>query len=290
MPVTSRKRKAASINNAEISEPIPEPEPIPERVPFDESSLPDFTCPRALAAFIENSRDILGNINTTDSIDKLTYTDRKYDAQKLRAINRFYLIISAHPTLRNLSELVLDTEHESGKKLVPRMIVLCRGLKSNAKKRILNTCLLLVAQHLRKQKSTNLDWSSFLTDNSLFSTAHAQECYQPNVTALYHRHLFKYFHDEGVMYSMSTDFNQTGGFQAYWKEIFALCKSKRPADFGEKPLKACFDIDADYKIRNTADPPFTPFELTKKGYEDAMILFSHYMSVIWCLRGATEVS
>ena len=128
------------------------------------------------------------------------------------------------------------------------MIILCRGLKSNPKKRILNTCLFLVAQHLRKQVLSNLDWSAFWVDNSLFATQHAHKCYQPKVTVLLHRHLFKYLHNEGLMFSMSSDFNEKEEFQLYWWQFFSFYKEKRPADFGEKPLKACFDVDADYKI------------------------------------------
>ena len=200
MPVIPKKRKAQSIeetDNGEIADP------------FDESLLPDFTCPRALAAFIEASNGILGNEVTTDSLEKLTYTDRKYDAQKLRAINRFYFIISSHPSLSNLSALILDKEHESGTKRVPRFVILCRGLKTDAKKRIVNTCLMFVAQNFRKRtESSDLDWSAFWVDRSLFTKEHADACYQPSVTALYHRHLFKYLHDEGIMYSMSSDFNE----------------------------------------------------------------------------------
>ena len=149
---------------------------------------------------------------------------------------------------------------------------------------------MLVAVSFRKKTADKgLDWSSFWVDRSLFSKSHADALYQPNVTALFHRHLFKYFHDEGIIFSLSKDFNYPGGFQAYWSELFSLAKAKRPNDFGERPNKACFDADADYKIRNLADPPFTPFELTKKGYNDCMMLMSHYTCVDWCLRGATEV-
>ena len=67
-------------------------------------------------------------------------------------------------------------------------------------------------------------------------------------------------------------------------------KEKRPSDFGECPNKAAFDVDADYKIRNNADPPFTPYELTKKGYDYCMLLMCHYTCVNFCLRGGTEAS
>ena len=135
-----------------------------------------------------------------------------------------------------------------------------------SEKCIVNTCMLLVAQQLRKKtSSTELDWSSFWTDDTLFTIEYANACYQPNVTSLYHQLLFKYFHDEGVLFSLSSDFNFEGGFQAYWKKLFEFAKEKRLSEFGERPNKACFDVDADVKIRKNADPPFTPYELTKKG-------------------------
>ena len=60
---TPKKRKASDLQDVTIEEP------------FNEFSLPDFIYPRALAAFIENSKNILGNIYTTDSINNLTYTN-----------------------------------------------------------------------------------------------------------------------------------------------------------------------------------------------------------------------
>ena len=72
--------------------------------------------------------------------------------------------------------------------------------------------------------------------------------------------------------------------------MFLLAKGKWPTDFGERPNKTLFDIDGDLKTRNLADPPFTPFKLTKKGYDDCMMLMCHYICVVYCLRGATDVS
>ena len=256
-------------------------------VTFDESLLPDVSTPQTFSAFIQNSTSILGS--ETDFISNLTFVDRSYKKQLTRAINRFYQIIRSHPSLKILADEIIDPESETSARK-PRFVILCRGEKTNSRKRIVNTCMLIVAQKLRKKSSSvDLDWSSFWLDNSLFSLEHADACYQPNVTSLYHRHLFKYFHDEGILFSLSNDFKFEGGFDAYWKKLFAFAKEKRPKEFGERPNKACFDVDSDYKIRNEADPPFTPFELNKKGYDDCMLLMAHYTCVDWCLRGAKEV-
>ena len=156
----------------------------------------------------------------------------------------------------------------------------------------MNTCCIILAVSFRKKTSShkNLNWSLFWLDKVLFSKEHADYLYQPNVTTNFHRLLFKYFYNEGILFSFSKGFNYAGGFQAYRHNLFALVKAKWPRNFGERPDKACFDVGGDYKIRNLADPPFRPYKLTKKGYDDCMLLMCHYTCVDWCLYGATEVS
>ena len=250
--------------------------------------LPKFSTAKSLSSFIE-SNPILGDIAESE-LNNLSYTSKSYGQQKTRAINRFYAILSRHKSLNKLSEFVVDPKSPQLPK-VTRYVLLCRGLKKPSKNKIVNACMMLLAVNLRKStaKNDNLDWSSFWVDKSLFTLEHANACYQPDVTSLFHRQLFKYFHDEGILFSLTSDFNYTGGFQAYWSELFALVKAKRPNDFGERPNKASYDIDGDFKIRNLADPPFTPYALNRKGYDDCMILMCHYTCVDWCLRGATEV-
>ena len=179
-----------------------------------------------------------------------------------------------HPCLSELAEEVECPEQKDT--VIIKFVLLTRGVKTKSKNRIINTCLMLVAQKLRlKSSDENLDWSNFWIDSSLFTKAHGKACYQPNVTSLFHCQLFKYFHDKGILYSLAHDFNYKGGFQAYWTALWQLVKEKRP-DFGELPNKASFDPEADFKIQNNANPPYTPFEHTRKGYEDCMELFAHF--------------
>ena len=259
-------------------------------VPAVESLLPDFSTSESLANFISSSNGIFSNY-VEKKLSNLSYTTKKYERQKINAINRFYSFLRCHSQLSNLADFVADPENPDGPQ-VTRFVLLARGPKKPAKNKIVNTCCMILAVGFKKKTSTHqdLDWSSFWLNETLFSKEHADCLYQPNVTANYHRLLFKYFHDEGILFSCSRDFNYVGGFQAYWLKLFSLAKAKRPKDFGERPNKACFDVDGDYKIRNCADPPFTPYELSKKGYNDCMLLMCHYTCVDWCLRGATEVS
>ena len=288
----SKRKRLSKVSHVRRPEDSEEDDDLfePKRPRFDDSQLPDFSCPRSLAMFIEKAETLFGNTETSQAIEDLTYTTREYSAQKIRVINRFYRIIAAHPTLSALAEFTQDPERDNEENKVTKFVLLTRGIKTKCKNKIVNTCLILVAQRLRlKSSNKKLDWSSFWIDKTLFTKEHANACYQPNVSALFHRQLFKYFHDEGLMFSLANDFNYKGGFQAYWTELFKLVKEKRQ-EFGELPNKAFFDPQADYKIRHNANPPYTPFELSRKGYDDCMDLMAHYTCVDFCLRGATEVS
>jgi len=66
---------------------------------LDQSILPDFSTPKSLAAFIKNSLNILGSVVISESLNNVSFTAKKYDQQKIRAINRFYAIITHHPSL-----------------------------------------------------------------------------------------------------------------------------------------------------------------------------------------------
>ena len=196
--------------------------------------MPDFSNTQLLANFVENKVNILGNVDTNAVILNLTYTLRKYDAQKSCTIQQFYSIVSVHPCLSKLAEEVECPEQKDT--VITKFVLLTRGVKTKSKNRIINTCLMLVAQKLRlKSSDENLDWSNFWIDSSLFTKAHAKACYQPNVTSLFHRQLFKYFHEEGILYSLVHDFNYKGSFQVYWIALWQLVKENRP-DFSKQGL------------------------------------------------------
>ena len=62
---------------------------------FDDSILPDFSTAQSLAGFIEGATDILGDVDTTTALENLSYTNKKYNAEKTLVINHFYKIVSA---------------------------------------------------------------------------------------------------------------------------------------------------------------------------------------------------
>ena len=101
---------------------------------FDDTTLPDFSTARSLAGFIEGAADILGDVDTTKSLENLSYTTNKYNAEKTRVINRFYKIISLHPSLTRLTETVTDPHQENGERIT-RFAFLCRGVRTKPKKK-----------------------------------------------------------------------------------------------------------------------------------------------------------
>ena len=98
--MTTEKRKTSE----SIDDEFEPKRQRPKRLTFDDSKLPDFSCLRSLANFIENAQGLLGNVDMSSAIGKLTYTSRSYCTQKKHSINQFYQIIAVHPTLKSLAE------------------------------------------------------------------------------------------------------------------------------------------------------------------------------------------
>ena len=97
--------------------------------PFDHSQLPNLSNTESLANFIENAVDILGNVDTNAVISNLTYTLRKYDAQKSCTIQQFYTIISVHPYLAELVEEVKFLEQKDN--VIPKFVLLTQASRQN---------------------------------------------------------------------------------------------------------------------------------------------------------------
>ena len=110
--------------------------------PFDNASLPDFSTAENLASFISNSEQFLGESDAV--VANLQFLDGKYSKTKEKAIQRIYKIIALHSTLKSLADLVTDPQGDGE---VTQFLLLCRGPKINAKKRILNACMMFVTQH-----------------------------------------------------------------------------------------------------------------------------------------------
>ena len=183
------------------------------------NNVSDFSSTDELLAFIRSSNDILGSEIATEKLNALSFNCSKYENRKERDVAHFFALLSLSPQLKQLSELVNDPDNFSVR--IQRLILLCRNTKTPNKNKVLNTCLLFSAQNLRRkdEKFKNFDWNCIWSNEEEFTALHTESLLEPNTTALFYRHLFAFFNANGLHFSMAKDFNYTGGFQAYWKEL-----------------------------------------------------------------------
>ena len=100
----------------------------------------------------------------SEYLNNLSFTAKKYDQQKIRAINRFNAIIVHYPSHSKLAEFALDPKQKDGQR-ISCFILLKRGVKHSSNNRIINTCLIFFVQNLRTKISegNGLDRSVFVT-------------------------------------------------------------------------------------------------------------------------------
>ena len=116
-----------------------------------------------------------------------------------------------------------------------------------------------------------------------FTKEMACAIYQPNSVETMHKKLFSFLATRGVLYSFSHDFNQEGGFQAYWIQLYAMAQSFRD-DLGNKPHQAAVDFNSEKKIRECGR--YDPFQ----NYNDMLKLLVRNVIKYFALRGSLEVS
>jgi hypothetical protein len=51
----------------------------------------------------------------------------------------------------------------------------------------------------------------------------------------------------------------TGSYHAILKHLYAETQEARPEDFGRLPFRASTELNDEYKMQNSADPPLYPF-------------------------------
>ena len=115
-----------------------------------------------------------------------------------------------------------------------------------------------------------------------FTKEQAEALKQPNSNKTFHKQFFSVFHQKGILYSFAYDFNDTGGFQAWWNEIYGLAQKFR-SDLGNKPNQAAVDPDAEAKIRQLGK--YDPFN----NYNDCLKLLIRFTLKNGALRGSSEV-
>eukprot|EP00536_Pseudo-nitzschia_multiseries_P019077 jgi/Psemu1/58794/gm1.58794_g len=150
-----------------------------------------------------------------------------------------------------------------------RFYVLTRAPIAPNKRALVNWCMLIHLLDFYQVKYKGHDLSK---DPRLF----AQAQYQSGVVSMKFRCLFAIFRKNGITYSQTQDFNEAGGFQAYWKNVFKIAKTYK-ADYGTCPNKARFDVNCN---------PLNPFNNLEHFVWCAM----ENIMTKWALRGCLEPS
>eukprot|EP00536_Pseudo-nitzschia_multiseries_P018476 jgi/Psemu1/55782/gm1.55782_g len=216
---------------------------------------------------------------TTERIKALTFNTTRHKRSKNSLEFAFFKSLAAHPEAAPLVDYIPDPEAPLMKTC--RFYVLTRAPIAPNKRALVNWCMLIHSLDFYQVKYRGHDLSK---DPRLF----AQAQYQSGVVSMKFRCLFATFRKNGITYSQTQDFNEAGGFQAYWKNVFKIAKTYK-ADYGTCPNKARFDANW-YQKRNKAinDPsnPLDPFNNLGHFIWCAM----ENIMTKWALHGCLEPS
>eukprot|EP00536_Pseudo-nitzschia_multiseries_P019663 jgi/Psemu1/62158/gm1.62158_g len=170
---------------------------------------------------------------TTERIKALTFNTTRHERSKNSLEFAFFKSLAAHPEAAPLVDYIPDPEAPMMK--TRHFYVLTRAPIAPNKRALVNWCMLIHSLDFYQVKYRGRDLSK---DPRLF----AQAQYQSGVVSMKFRCLFATFRKNGITYSQTQDFNEAGGFQAYWKNVFKIAKTYK-ADYGTCPNKARFDAN-----------------------------------------------
>ena len=217
------------------------------------------------ASFAQTSDEIYGMDTSTIQLE--SGNKKGNETEKIRIFRDFAGALSRHKTLHKLVELV-DDPTTNGKIL--RIFSILRGHPDQAKKRVLNACLIVWAQN---------HWKKGFDRDDILGMP------QPNYTDKCIKHIFKVFHDQFVHIQHSEMKVFPGSYWFHLAKNFARAAESRP-DFGRKPNQASVEHDDEMKLRNNSSPPYRPEE----NYDDLFALILYKFSRDLFNRGGDEVS
>lgn len=118
------------------------------------SNVTDFSSAAAVSNLISTTDIFEGDTN--ERISKLQLNTAKYTSSVTGVVKHFFGIISKHPSLHNLSDVIQDPTSSEGT-LEYRLVILTHGTKNHDKYKILNTSLLVAAMNIKLQKHSDID-------------------------------------------------------------------------------------------------------------------------------------
>ena len=161
-------------------------------------------------------------------------------------VDRFFTALHVCPNTKHLAKMVPDPRSVKKSVFIRRFYVWVRGLREVNKWKIINHCLLIFGKSLLKKEYRNRSWMS------LSPKEMADATYQPNTVLTIHKRINSVFRQEGIQYSLHTDFEGKGGFRAFWKKRFEEAQ-KYWTDIGSVPYRAHFDPDSNRKNKDNGN-------------------------------------
>ena len=179
--------------------------------------------------FINNCPLLYGTAKEMSFVHDSSLVTSRHTEATIHDINHFFTTLHVCPNTKHLAEMVPDPRFTKKTVLIRKFFVWVRGLRDVKKWKIINHCSLIFGKSLLKKEYVNRSWMS-LTPNEK-----ADATYQPNTVLTIHKRINSVFCQEGIQYSLHSDFEGTGGFRAFWKKRFEEALKYR-SDIGSVPF------------------------------------------------------
>jgi len=241
---------------------------------------------QAFASWARVAPNLYNTAEQTAAIKASKGTTKEYTGQKRRTVTRFFNILSAHkePRIQALATLVHCPSTGAD---VYKLVTIVRGVRTPAKKCIVNTVVVIFCLNLRM---IGEDGNTMVDVTGMSKEEIAQLKYQPSSLLTRLKHLFSWFTEQEIMFNQSDFKNYQGSFHAYLKDDFAETLTVRD-DFGKRK-SAPTDLMADAKLRDPANglQPFRRdmFDASKSGLTDLQRILAHQTGSMNALRSHKE--
>jgi hypothetical protein len=147
----------------------------------------------------------------TDMINKLSNNTSPHDKNCIQMEARLFATLSSSDVFKDLSKWVLDPINVNT--YIRQLYVFCRGVRTPAKHKVLNTALVFFSKSYVKLEYIKKD----LSDINVFVKAQ----YQPNSCSKNFRCLFSLMSKQGITYTLAKSFNGQGMYSLYL--IYYVC-------------------------------------------------------------------